>query len=288
MIAEAVTDRPAWLATFLARAGRAIKAMARRRHDTADRRRTLIAAGIAHELRTPLTILKGRLHGLEDGVIVPGSDDAARLLRQVDHLLHITEDLGALAQADAGQLTLDRRRLNLDALLRETTADLRSLVAPRGIAFVERYAPAAVLGDPVRLTQIFTNILTNAIKHGPRDRTITIVTECIDGEVVTHILDEGPGFAPRDAAKLFTPFWRAPANRSAGRPGSGLGLTVSARLAEAHGGRITARNRSDRSGACFSVWLPIAGPRAIRATAAFPSPTALVDASWTAPRERRR
>jgi signal transduction histidine kinase len=223
----------------------------------------VLTAGIAHELRTPLTIHKGRLHGLEDGVIDPSSGEAERLLRQVEHLLHIVEDLGTLANADAGQLALDMRVIDPCDVLRAVVADLRAVVAVRGVRFLESYEPARVLGDPVRLTQIFTNILANAIKHAPEDRDIRVTTRVVGREVVTSILDEGPGFAPGDEVRLFIPFWRAGANRQAGRPGNGMGLTLAAKLTEAHGGRITAENRQDHSGACFSVWLPLARQRGV-------------------------
>lgn len=226
--------------------------------DTRDRERAVRAVGVAHELRTPLTILKGRLHGLEDGVIEPSRGEASRLLRQVEHLLRLVGDLNTLAHADAGNLTLDPHLIDLGDLLRPAVADLRAVLRARGVRFAERYVPALVHGDPVRLVQIFTNILTNAIKHAPRDCEVVVVVSVTGRWVVARILDEGPGFAPGDEALLFTPFWRAAANQSAGRPGSGIGLSLAAKLAEAHGGHIRAENRQDRSGACFSVWLPLA------------------------------
>jgi signal transduction histidine kinase len=228
--------------------------------DASDRQRTMLAVGVAHELGTPLTILKGRLHGLEDGVIAPSSGEASRLLRQVEHLLRIVGDLNTLAHADAGNLTLDRRLIDLGDLLGPVVADLRAVLKARDVRFKETYAPALVHGDPVRLVQIFTNILTNAIKHAPQDCEVSVVVNVTGPWVVARILDEGPGFAPGDEALLFTPFWRATANQTAGRPGSGIGLSLAAKLAEAHEGHIRAENRHDRLGASFSVWLPLAQP----------------------------
>jgi signal transduction histidine kinase len=226
--------------------------------DAYERERTVLTAGVAHELRTPLTILKGRLHGLEDGVIDPAAGEAQRLLRQVEQLLHIVEDLGTLANADAGELALDLRPVDLGDVVRAAVADVRSVVALRGVRFVEVYSPAPVLGDPVRLTQVFTNILSNAIKHAPEDREIRVTVGTLGREAVASITDEGPGFDLADAQRLFTPFWRAGANKRAGRPGTGMGLALAAKITEAHMGRITAENRQDRTGARFSVWLPLA------------------------------
>ena len=217
----------------------------------------MLVAGVAHELRTPLTILKGRLHGLEDGVIASSNGEAGRLLRQVEHLLRIVGDLNILTPAGGANLTLERRLVDLGDLLGPLVADLRAVLGTRGVRFVETYAPALVHGDPVRLVQIFTNLLTNAIKHAPRDCEVGVSVSVTGPWIVARILDEGPGFAPGDEALLFTPFWRADANQDAGRPGAGLGLSLAAKLAQAHGGRIKAENRSDRSGASFFVWLPL-------------------------------
>jgi signal transduction histidine kinase len=225
-----------------------------------ERERTVLTAGIAHELRTPLTILKGRLHGLTDGVIDPATGEADRLLRQVEHLSHIVEDLRTLAHADAGELALDRRQIGLEAVLHAAVADLRPSAAERGVSLVESYEAVRIWGDPVRLTQVFTNILTNAIKHAPDRSRVDVRLTMSGGLAVASVIDEGRGFQPEDGPLLFTPFWRAGADRRAGRPGSGIGLTLAAKLAEAHGGWIVPDNRADRPGACFSVWLPTGSP----------------------------
>ena len=226
--------------------------------DTYNRERIVFAAGIAHELRTPLTILKGRLHGLEDGVIEPSADEATRLLRQADHLLLLVNDLATLAHAHAGELSLDLRRVELSELLRGVVADIRPVATGLGVEFTEIYQPAYVKGDPVRLTQIFLNILSNAVKHVSDTQQVTVSITLSGDRVVTSIIDEGPGFNSVDAPLLFIPFWRAQSNREANLPGSGLGLALAAKLTEIHGGQIGAANRHDRSGAIFTVSLPLA------------------------------
>lgn len=223
-----------------------------------ERERTVLTAGIAHELRTPLTILKGRLHGLADGVIDPAKGEADRLLRQVEQLSTLVEDLRTLAHADAGELELDRRLIDLVDVLRAAVADQRAGSALISVSWKETYFPAVVLGDRVRLTQIFTNILTNAIKHAPSGSMITVSVTCDADCCTASVVDEGDGFMPEDEQRLFIPFWRAGADKRAGRPGSGIGLTLAAKMVEAHGGRIIAKNRTDRSGASFSVSIPAA------------------------------
>lgn len=222
-----------------------------------ERERTIMTAGIAHELRTPLTILKGRLHALTDGVIDPALGEADRLLRQVCHLSRVVEDLRTLSHADAGALDVDFRDVHLDDALRAAVADLRSAADEACVTLNGRYVPARVVGDPVRLTQIVMNLLTNAIKHSPPESTVTI-SMAREGDMMgIDVLDEGDGLAPGEEAQLFIPFWRGSNDTRLGRPGSGLGLALAAKLAEVHGGKILAANRIDRTGAHFRLLLPL-------------------------------
>lgn len=221
-----------------------------------ERERTILTAGIAHELRTPLTILKGRLHALADGVIDPASGEADRLLRQVSHLSHLVEDLRILSHADAGELLVERREVHLDEIMRAVVADLRSTADAEGVTLNGRYTPARVFGDPMRLTQILMNLLTNAIKHSPRESTVNISMAHEGNNVRIDVVDEGEGFAPGEKPQLFIPFWRGTKDTSLGRPGSGLGLTLAAKFAEAHDGQISGAARVDQSGAHFTLSLP--------------------------------
>ncbi|MGC4252364.1 MAG: HAMP domain-containing sensor histidine kinase [Sphingobium sp.] len=220
--------------------------------------RLLITAGVTHELRTPLTILKGRLHGIEDGVISPDEDETARLLRQVEHVLAIVNDLDTLAQADLGRLSLQRREIDLAQIVGAVVSDLRPLLARHEMRIVEHYERARLFADPTRITQIVTNLLTNASKHSAPGGEILVDVALHEGEARLSVVDEGPGFSPADRDRLFTPCWRSDATvKRAGCPGTGMGLALTAKLVAAHGGHIIAENRQDRSGACFSVTLPI-------------------------------
>jgi signal transduction histidine kinase len=218
--------------------------------------RLMLAAGVTHELRTPLTILKGRLHGIEDGVISADGDETARLLRQVDHVLEIVNDLDMLAQVGLGRLTLCRKTVRLADVVGAVVSDLRPLFARHNIDIVEQYDYSSIEADAMRMTQIVTNLITNAAKHSPVGGRISIDVERRDADIWLSVRDEGPGFAQADRDRMFAPFWRSTAtvNRP-GCPGTGMGLALTARLVEAHGARITAENRTDRSGACFQVIL---------------------------------
>jgi two-component system sensor histidine kinase AdeS len=233
--------------------------------ETYERERTVLTAGIAHELRTPLTILRGRLHALNDGVIVPDAGEAQRLLRQVDALGRLVEDLRTLAHADAGELHLDLRQVDL-AMIAETVAhDLKEQADAGGATIGLRIEPVSVIGDPLRLGQILTNLTTNAIKHSPAGGHVEIVVERREGSAVAAVSDQGAGFLEEDRSRLFLPFWRGVADRAARKAGSGMGLALAARLAELHHGRISAENRSDCLGAVFTLLLPVNAKKKHRA-----------------------
>lgn len=221
-------------------------------------RRMMMTAGVTHELRTPLTILKGRLHGIEDGVINPDVGETSRLLRQVEHVLAIVNDLDTLAQYELGRITMNRRSVDLCEIVGGVVADLKPLLARHDVTIFEDYAPVVLYADPVRLTQIVTNLVTNAAKHSVAGGQVLVRIAVQRGDVVISVLDEGPGFVPEDKESLFAPFWQSEATiRRPGCSGTGMGLALSARLVEAHGGRITAENRGDGPGARFDVMFPV-------------------------------
>lgn len=222
-----------------------------------ERERKILTAGIAHELRTPLTILKGRLHGLSDGFIDPSTDEPERLLRQVEQLSRIVEDLRTLAHADAHVLELDLRVIDLARVAQLAILDLGPEAEAAGLTIGEACRPVRVRADPVRMRQVAMNLISNAIRHGADGDRIEVAVMIEGGVAVLRVSDEGRGFEEGDEHRLFMPFWRAARSQVAVRYGSGLGLALTAKLVEAHGGRIVAANRSDRSGACFIVHLPL-------------------------------
>lgn len=227
-----------------------------------ERERSVLTAGIAHELRTPLTILRGRLHGLIDGVIEPASGEAERLLGQVDRLGRLVDDLRVLAHAEAGELAMDPQMVDVAAVAHTAARDLDPMAKAADVVLAVHGAEALTVTDAVRLWQVLVNLTTNAIKHSPAGGRVELrVTTAPDGAVAILVSDEGEGFEPADGVRLFMPFWRGEADRRAGLPRSGLGLALAARIVGALGGRIEARSRQGGTeGAAFCVYLP----RAVR------------------------
>ncbi len=225
--------------------------------DAYGRERSILTAGIAHEMRTPLTVLRGRLHGLIDGVIAMSDAEASTLLRHVDRLSRIVEELRTLAHAEVNALTLDRRMVDLTETAHLAAADLGPLTAEGDVTIAVAGAAPPLFCDPLRISQALTNLIYNAVKHAPPASQVLVSLEQSGAHVSIAVMDAGPGFAAEDHDRLFAPFWRANSPANAAKPGSGLGLSLALKIAQAHGGTITATNRKGTNGAIFTLWLPL-------------------------------
>lgn len=231
--------------------------------DAYARERTILTAGIAHEMRTPLTVLRGRLHGVIDGVIAVDADEAPRLLRHVDKLSRIVEELRTLAHAEVQPLALERRTVDLAEAARLVASDLEAMAAGEDVRIRVTGTAPPIAVDPLRINQALTNLIVNAVRHAPAGTAVSVTIDDMRDGVAIAVADEGPGFAADDAAQLFVPFWRAYTAVNARKPGSGLGLSLAQKIAQAHGGSIIAENRSDGAGARFTLRLPHLAPPVI-------------------------
>jgi signal transduction histidine kinase len=196
-------------------------------------------ADASHELRTPVTTLLGNVdyaarHGADPEVLEDLRYDAARLARLVDSLLALER---------AGEPVAGFEPVRVDELARDVieTAGARVVAG--------ELAPATVAGDPEALGRALTNLVENGLVHGLQDGTVTVSVGA--GAVVrVSVSDRGPGPDPLGREQLFERFWRAP--EAAGRPGAGLGLSIVAAIAHAHGGAV------EVDGSTFTLTLPAA------------------------------
>jgi signal transduction histidine kinase len=205
-------------------------------HARAIERRFL--ADASHELRTPVTALLGNVefvsrHGAEPEVLADLRRDAARLARLVDDLLVLERAGAGVPEAEPVDL-----------------ADLvtRAVEEHPGRVVAERVDPVTVRGERGALARMVENLVENALVHGPPDGRVTVLLVNDGGRAWLTVRDEGGGPDPALRERLFERFWRAP--EADGRPGSGLGLSIVAAIAERHGGRVTV------DGAAFTVTLP--------------------------------
>jgi signal transduction histidine kinase len=225
------------------------------RRQAALQRQREFAANASHELRTPLTVIgasvedlkRNRRSKVEDVGEAIGDIDA-----EVRHMTALVEDMLLLARTDSGVVQVERVPLDLGDIAAESASMLATLGQERGVQVVLDPLPAPVVGDPLRLRQLVTILVDNAIRHSPAGSTVEARVRPAAGGAEIQVDDGGPGIKPDDLPRIFERFWRAD---DAPAGGTGLGLAIAKWIVEQHGGRISAANRSE-GGASFSVWLP--------------------------------
>jgi signal transduction histidine kinase len=232
----------------------------RKRSDaTAARMKDQFVATVSHELRTPLAAMDGWLHILLDGEPGPLNEEQHRFLttvkRNSDRLMRLVGDLLLIGQMDAGQFTLDLGDVDIVELVGETVALFQGAATEKRIEMNTDTGPrAVVLGDRLRLGQLLSNLVSNAVKFTPEDGQVWIRVGEHNGTCQVEVTDSGIGIPAADRAHLFERFYRA--STATGIAGSGLGLAISKAIAEAHGGTIRIAD-SGGSGTRVVVEIPL-------------------------------
>jgi signal transduction histidine kinase len=231
------------------------------RRQGALQRQREFAANASHELRTPLTVIRASVEDLRRNSksrVADVGDALDDMEAEVRHLTALVDDMLLLARSDSGVVQVERMPLDLADVAVEAASTLSGLGEERGVAVVADPLPAPVLGDALRLRQLVTILVDNAIRHSPSGSTVTVSVRSGNGVALLWVEDEGPGIKPEDLPRLFERFWRAD-NAPAG--GTGLGLSIARWIVEQHNGSIGAENKPE-GGARFWAQLPSADPRA--------------------------
>ena len=242
---------------------------------TADRRKDEFLATLAHELRNPLAPLRTSLQVLRArGEKNPLYDTMGR---QVHHLVRLVDDLLEISRITHGSFELHRQPVEISTVVRHAAETSDSLVHERSHTLQLELPshPLWVNGDSVRLAQILSNLLNNAARYTPPSGRIRVTARQSDGSVEVTVVDSGTGFGREQSSTLFEMFRRGKQST-----GLGIGLALSRRLAEMHGGSLEGRSDGVGRGAEFTLRLAIAeAPPQARARAApAPSDFALVRA----------
>jgi len=218
--------------------GRAFNSMASRL-EAQDRQRRDLMADVAHELRTPLSVMQGRIEGLIDGVYAADEAQLARLLDDTKLLARLVDDLRTLAHAESGTLKLQRELTDVVVLSQQVIDAFHQDAAERRVAIALSAAGDLPLAsvDPLRVREILTNLVSNALRYTPPGGTVTIALSSEADRIVARVSDTGAGIAAADLPKIFDRFYKGGGSR-----GSGLGLTIAKNLVTAHGGEIKAES----------------------------------------------
>jgi signal transduction histidine kinase/CheY-like chemotaxis protein len=218
-------------------------------------------ASMSHELRTPLNAIIGfselmRTEAAQDEQVTIPVEWVEHVNRSGQHLLGLINDVLDLAKVEAGRLELTREPVDVAAVAAESLAGLRPLADQKGITLSAHLAPAIADADKGRLRQILYNLLSNAIKFTPDDGRVTVEVRTEDGNVLLTVADTGVGIAAEDHDTVFEEF-RQVGDPAAHQAGTGLGLALTRRLVEAHGGTIALESRLG-AGSRFTVTLAAA------------------------------
>jgi two-component system, OmpR family, sensor histidine kinase CiaH len=249
------------LAAGYAYAGRALVPIreAIDRRQAALRRQREFTADASHELRTPLTVIRASVADLRRNRERP-VEEVGTALEDIDAevtlLTSLVDDLLLLARTDSGAVELDRAPLDLADVAADAAGGLSSVAADRGVELLVDPLPTPVVGDAMRLRQVVTILVDNALAHSPRGTTVLVRVRPGPAGALLQVFDQGPGVRPEDLPRVFDRFWRAP---DAPPGGTGLGLAIAAWIVEHHGGTITAANRPE-GGSRFEVQLPATPP----------------------------
>jgi signal transduction histidine kinase len=228
-------------------------------------RRNLVA-DVAHELRTPLTVLQGNLRAMLDGVYKLEHGEIANLYDQTRVLSRLVTDLHDLAQAEARQLPLNKRSVDLRAMVERLAATFEAVCDSADVTLTANLPDSAMhtYGDPARLAQVINNLLTNALNHTPAGGKITVSLTAGDNWTVIHIRDTGKGISPVHLPHVFERFYRADRARSRQIGGAGLGLAIVRAIVESHDGTVHAESTGiPGQGTVFVVRLPAHVPSAL-------------------------
>ncbi len=238
----------------------------RERAEAASRAKSEFIAGVSHELRTPLNAISGFSKLLLNPRVGPLNDDqksyVGDVVHSAEHLLHLINDILDLAKIEAGKMTLEGAAFVLSELLEQSLSIVREKAAARGVELKVEIAPEVVALPPVwadarKVRQVMYNLLSNAEKFTPQGQiAIGARLEAQQNEVVVWVRDTGVGIEAGHQEQIFGAFEQADSSYTRTQQGTGLGLTLSRRMVELHGGRLWLESEVGR-GSTFFFALPL-------------------------------
>jgi two-component system phosphate regulon sensor histidine kinase PhoR len=238
------------------------------RIDAAEKSRREFVANVSHELRTPLTSIQGYVETLIEEPHVRRETNREFLgiiLKNATRMSRLTEDLIALASVESPDYKLALQPTRATALVQDAIKSMGGMVVDSGVVLESFGAPdVLVLADADPMSQVFGNLVENALRYGKEGKRILVGARLLESEVEFSVQDFGPGIAAEHLNRIFERFYRVDKARSRESGGTGLGLAIVKHIVLAHGGRIWAESELG-SGATFHFTLPLAQSQASEA-----------------------
>jgi heavy metal sensor kinase len=228
------------------------------RLESSFKRMAEFTADASHELKTPICAMRGEAEVLllKERKCEEYQEGLAHFIEQFDHLNQLINDLILLSKFDTTQVELQRDPLRLDLLIQDLSHLFQVFAGQKNIALeIGTLEEVTVMGDKVRLQQLFTNLIDNAIKYTPKG-SIHVTVEKNESAGLVRIQDTGMGIPKEEQVKIFKRFYRVDKSRSRETGGVGLGLSIAEWIANAHHGRIEVDSELNQ-GSTFTVYLPV-------------------------------
>lgn len=198
-----------------------------------------MTSDIAHELRTPLATIKSHLEAFEDGIFEPTAARIQSLTGEIDRLITIVQDLEYLTAMEAPEFSLNKKTQQLNHIIIKSVDAVSGAFVQKGILLRSELDSDIELNmDAKRMSQVFMNLFSNALRYTPRGGEVTVVTHVDSESVLITIRDTGIGIPEEENKHVFERFYRGEKSRNREHGGSGIGLTIVKRIVEAHEGQI--------------------------------------------------
>lgn len=222
---------------------------------------------VTHELRLPMTSIKGYSDLLTSGMAGELNEQQqqffAVIQRNLGRMSRLISDLADINRVESGRMKFEKKQINLPPIVEDVVDNLREAINGRNQTISLNLSTdlPTVYADPTRLSQVLTNLISNAHKYTPDDGHIEIQAHATNGQVQVDISDNGLGISEADQEKLFTQFFRAESAAVRQQQGWGLGLSIVKKIIEAQGGTISFASELG-TGSTFSFTIPLSPPKA--------------------------
>lgn len=217
--------------------------------------RKQLTSDVAHELRTPLSIVQSHLEAMIDGTWLADQARLESLHTEVVRISRLVGDMEKLTKLDQKDLALNLERFDLAALLQRVISNFQNQFDSKQVRLTFAAEPEYIVADANKLSQVFINLLDNALKHTSSGGEVHIEIQSIGNEISVLVSDNGIGISEADLPNIFERFYRTDKSRTRSTGGSGIGLTIAKSIVEAHHGSITVQSTLGQ-GSQFTLKIP--------------------------------